>query len=193
MRKMNLKKTILVAGMTALLFSALCGCGEKKEETTAATTAAQTEAATAAQTEAATEAQTEAVTEAQTEAATAAQTEAVTEAAAVDYSGFYVETIAGRCQLNVEQKGDGSYTVAVHWSGSAYEGGEWYFSGTFDENGKMVYSDGEKIHYIFDENETETRTTEYKDGTGYIQISGDTLTWQDDMENAAEGNVFEKQ
>ena len=50
---------------------------------------------------------------------------------AVDYSGEYVETIAGRATVTVTKK-DAGYDVWVRWPNGAEEVYNWNFSGTFD-------------------------------------------------------------
>ena len=110
----------------------------------------------------------------------------------VDYSGEYVETIAGRAAITVTQK-DNGYDVWIRWPNSTEEVYNWNFSGTFDDNGVMQYTDCEKTIITFDENGSDTSKTEYTDGTGKLLYHDNALTWQDDKDDSGKDAEFVKE
>ena len=61
----------------------------------------------------------------------------------VDYSGEYVETVAGKATITVTKKTSG-YDVWIIWPNSAEEVYNWKFSGTFNASGVMNYTNALK-------------------------------------------------
>ena len=110
----------------------------------------------------------------------------------VDYSGEYVETIAGRATVTVTKKASG-YDVWVRWPNSAAEVYNWNFTGTFNSNGVMNYTKCVKTIITFDENDNDSLKTSYTNGTGSLTIKNGTITWKDNKENAGEDVKFVKE
>ena len=113
--------------------------------------------------------------------------------AAVDlYSGTYVETIAGRGVITITG-GPTTYMVEIRWPGSAFESATWTFSGSFSDTGVLTYNNCTKVTTTYDESGAATVTTNYTGGTGTLTKVIAGLTWQDNVENAGNGNTFAKQ
>ena len=110
----------------------------------------------------------------------------------VDYSGEYVETIAGRATVTVTKKASG-YDVWVRWPNSAAEVYNWNFTGTFNSNGVMNYTKCVKTIITFDENDNDSLKTSYTNGTGTLTVKNGTVTWKDNKENAGKDVKFVKE
>ena len=108
------------------------------------------------------------------------------------WEGTFVETLAGRGVITVTASGDG-YEVNVSWSNSAFEHTEWHFTGKSDGAGVLEYSDCTRTDVAFDENEEETDTVVYENGTGRLKLDGDTIQWEDDVDNVAAEAEFQRQ
>ncbi len=109
-----------------------------------------------------------------------------------DYTGNYVETIAQRGTINLTRTSGNSYSIFVYWSSSAFEHCEWTFTGTFNENGVLNYTDCVKTTITFDEDQNESTVTNYTEGTGALTMTDEGLIWQDNVENCADGAIFAK-
>ena len=110
----------------------------------------------------------------------------------VDYSGEYVETVAGRATVTVTKKTSG-YDVWVRWPNSASEVYNWNFTGTFNSNGVMNYTKCVKTIITFDENDNDSLKTSYTNGTGTLTVKNGTVTWKDNKENAGKDVKFVKE
>ena len=110
----------------------------------------------------------------------------------VDYSGEYVETIAGRATVTVTKKASG-YDVWVRWPDSSSEVYNWNFTGTFNSNGVMNYTKCVKTIITFDENDNDSLKTSYTNGTGTLTVKNGTVTWKDNKENAGKDVKFVKE
>jgi len=98
---------------------------------------------------------------------------------------------AYRISALVEAEGTENARITISGSASAFEHVSWTMSGRLDLDTLTVdYTDCVKTTSVFDEDGNETVTTDYENGTGRITFEGDTLTWQDDQENAGDGVVF---
>ena len=98
-----------------------------------------------------------------------------------------------RASMNISASGENGAAIFVTWSSSAFEHSEWTMMGEFNEDTMSIeYKDCEKKTIVFKENgEIESETVEYSDGTGRIVFGdGNTLTWEDDKANIADGAVF---
>ena len=83
--------------------------------------------------------------------------------------------------------------MTVDWSGSAYEMGKWQFTGTFDAEGVLEYTDCEKDIVTFKDDGTEEIQVIYTDGKGRLKETAEGLIWEDDEENIADSCVFAMQ
>ena len=110
----------------------------------------------------------------------------------VDYSGEYVETVAGKATITVTKKTSG-YDVWIIWPNSAEEVYNWKFSGTFNASGVMNYTKCTKTIITFDDKGIDSSKTSYTNGTGSLTIKNGTITWKDNKENAGEDVKFVKE
>ncbi|MBQ8069168.1 MAG: hypothetical protein IJ201_12580 [Solobacterium sp.] len=155
-------KQILAA---AIMAGALAACGSKPAETPA-----------------------EAPAEAPTETAAAEQGQNPVMNVVGDYQ-------ADRCSVHVEPKDKDGALITVHWGSSATESSEWTMSGTFDaEKHTVYYQDGVKKNVVYDSDGKVTSEEEVYvggHGTFIFNAENNTLTWEEDQEQIADGMVFE--
>lgn len=104
----------------------------------------------------------------------------------VDLSGSWQDEISQRASMDVTKNDDGSYDILVHWGGSAFETAIWEIHGTYDgAAGELLYNDGKYSIHTFDEDGTETISSEETTNGGFIMEDG-KLRWKDSM-NDSEG------
>ena len=115
------------------------------------------------------------------------------------YAGTYAEEIAGRGAMDITRNSDGTYSVEVNWSSSAFEKNIWNFSGEFNGRGVMYYTNCRKTtvafdengNYAYDSNGLMTPYTTYTMGSGYIEFKDEgVLEWHDDMGDIIPGTKF---
>ena len=114
------------------------------------------------------------------------------------YAGTYVEEIAGRGVITFTVDAAKNCYFHVTWPSSASETAEWDFTATYNDIDTFSYSDCVKKVIKYDEDGSQITEDEYANGTGYMKISKRSdgtyvFTWNDDMENVANGNSFLKQ
>ena len=198
-----MRKKIVTVCAALMIAASLAACGN--ENTTGATEGASAEATSEAEATTAAEASEDASEaseeETQAEASEASEEETQAEAsedaseaedttAAEDkltYEGTYVETTAGRGSITIK-KDDSSdlLLVTVDWANGANENISWTFSGQFNDNAELEYSNCLKTTTTYaDENDTTGTTVEnYNTGTGKLIFSDGTMKWQDDQDDA---------
>ena len=106
-----------------------------------------------------------------------------------DYTGTYVESIAGRGTMTITG-GPSRYNVSVRWSNSASEYAEWTFSGVFSDTGILSYNDA--VMSIVDAS-TNTRTIQFQNGSGTLAYIDSGLYggyWTENRANASADNTF---
>lgn len=104
----------------------------------------------------------------------------------VDLSGSWQDEISQRASMDVTKNDDGSYDILVHWGGSAFETAIWEIHGTYDvAAGELLYADGKYSIHTFEEDGTETISSEETTNGGFIMEDG-KLRWKDSM-NDSEG------
>ena len=115
------------------------------------------------------------------------------------YAGTYAEEIAGRGMMDITRNSDGTYSVEVNWSSSAFEKNIWNFSGEFDGRAVLRYTNCRMTTLAFDENGNYacdskglmTPYTTYTMGSGYIEFKDEgVLEWHDDMGDIIPGTTF---
>ena len=115
------------------------------------------------------------------------------------YAGCYAEEIAGRGMMDITRNSDGTYSVEVNWSSSAFEKNTWNFSGEFDGRAVLRYTNCRMTTVAFDENGNYacdskglmTPYTTYTMGSGYIRFLDEgVLEWHDDMGDVCPGTTF---
>ena len=115
------------------------------------------------------------------------------------YAGTYAEEIAGRGMMDITRNSDGTYSVEVNWSSSAFEKNIWNFSGEFDGRAVLRYTNcrmttvafNENGNYACDSKGLMTPYTTYTMGSGYIEFKDEgVLEWHDDMGDIIPGTTF---
>lgn len=102
-----------------------------------------------------------------------------------------------RATILVESEGMEDAKITVRWSGSAWEHAEWVMTGKLDAETLVVdYKDCVKTLCTYSESgELKSEDVEYENGTGSFTFHTDgdaiTLTWDDAMEQIADGMEFE--
>ena len=110
-------------------------------------------------------------------------------------TGVWADSIAGRAMITISKDApQGPYHVEVRWSGSAWETAFWEMTAAPGEDGMSLHYE-DCVHSVVtfsgDDGTEETWETLYENGTGaFFFGEGDELTWQDDVENAADEMVF---
>ena len=83
-------------------------------------------------------------------------------------------------------------TVKISMSVSVTESMEWTFSGNFDENGTLKYTNCVKNTVNYTDETTSTATEEYKDGKGSVTVADGVLTWNDEEEGTSPEGAYKK-
>lgn len=158
-----MKKNLAV--MLAVVTSALMitACGGKQENTTSGSTPADVVSAS------------EAVSEVEN------TTDAILEdfTGEMDLSGSWQDEISQRATMDATKNEDGTYTILVHWGGSATEAAIWEITGTYDEtSGMLSYDNGSYSIHTFDDENNDTISDE-ETTSGAFMKEGEKLRWQD--------------
>ena len=99
----------------------------------------------------------------------------------------------GRCYININNNGDGTYSADVKWSSSAAEGSAWTYICTYDaENDALVCSgSGVNVDYVYTEDGQSSYTENYNNGSAmfYTDNNGNLL-WHGYYANVADEMVF---
>lgn len=182
--------------IVACLSIAMClsACGDKKEkETTTKVSSTSEVQTTVATTENVTESTSEKGTEAVSETGTQEDTEKGTnEPLSADaYDGTYTDERDPNTIIEVTTK-DEVTTVKISMAVSVTQSVEWTFSGKFDENGTLAYTDAVKNTVNYKDEKTSTTTEEYKNGKGSVTVSDDVLTWNDGEEGTSPEGAYKK-
>ncbi|MBQ9663225.1 MAG: hypothetical protein IJV40_08765 [Oscillospiraceae bacterium] len=108
-----------------------------------------------------------------------------------DYSGVYQETNSGRGDLRISGSPD-HYDISVDWSFNPGENTTWTFSGTFDNNGTLNFSDCVKVTTAYYENgEVQEATTEYSWAIGGLSTDGNGgFVWSIPQDSSVSGSIF---
>lgn len=117
---------------------------------------------------------------------------ATTPTGEINYSGHYSESINAKGSVSLTRNEDGSYRGIIRWAGAASEEGQWVFTGTFNAEGTLTYSDCVMDELSYEEDGSFTVTNIYTHGNGSITITGDTLIWNDNQDKVAEFSKFIK-
>ncbi|MBQ9663224.1 MAG: hypothetical protein IJV40_08760 [Oscillospiraceae bacterium] len=108
-----------------------------------------------------------------------------------DYSGVYQETNSGRGEMHISGSPD-HYDISVDWSFNPGENTTWTFSGTFDSDGVLNFSDCFKVTTAYYENgEVQDATTEYSWATGSLSTDGNGgFVWSIPQDSSISGSIF---
>ena len=104
------------------------------------------------------------------------------------FTGRWAEEIAGRCQINITYRSEGSVNVDISWSGSAWERARWQMTANIYRDDIMVYEDGHSWVESYVDNYNFTVSEEAFGGTGSFFIQNGKLHWYN--EQTGEETVF---
>lgn len=118
-------------------------------------------------------------------------------AAGASFSGAYLGTWwdlqSTRCNLDIVALGDDQFLVTVRWGSGAYSGAEWKMTARYDQaTGFLVYQDGRKVFYEYNDLGVRQEQTVYEDGTGSFYLDNGYLYWVDNKEHDGDACYFEK-
>lgn len=101
-----------------------------------------------------------------------------------------------RASIMISSDSDDTANIDITWGGSAFESAVWTMTGSFDASASaLTYKNGVRRNVVYNDDGSEKSSeTVYEDGTGtfFYDSAKNTLTWQDDKENMADGMVFER-
>lgn len=109
-----------------------------------------------------------------------------------DMIGVWAEKMAGRCSIEIRKNADGNFDVNIHWSSSAFESSFWKMTAVPTGNGaELRYEDCVETVITFTSETENTEKTVYENGTGTFELlSTYELVWHDEIEHAADDNLF---
>ncbi|SEP83901.1 Putative cell wall binding repeat-containing protein [Lachnospiraceae bacterium NE2001] len=102
-----------------------------------------------------------------------------------DYSGEYEDPISHRAAVKVEATYNGFYNVTIGLPDDSGDLDAYTFTGSFDKDGKLTYTDAVKTHETYGTNGKTTTKQLYKKGSGSITITGKKLKWVNDNEEVS--------
>ncbi len=111
------------------------------------------------------------------------------------YEGVFVVDESAGIHAVVKSTGpDGQSSVVVRFPVREHTFVEWNFSGKFDDDGMLSYTDGSKTVKYVDEwgQDIQYPRTYFIDGTGTIRVTNESLFWQENVDNIGEGLVFSR-
>lgn len=107
------------------------------------------------------------------------------------YDGTYMDSKDTNTIIEISTNDDIT-TVSISSAISVTQSCEWTFSGKFDENGTLSYSNCKKTTTNYTDETTFTKEKNYKKGKGSITIIDNILTWNDNEEGTCAEAAFEK-
>ncbi len=111
-----------------------------------------------------------------------------TESARDDFAGAWTDQSTG-AMLDIWKSEDGVFHALVCIKSSETEVSYWSFTAPA-EDGKLSYTDCERIDAIYGNLGQISETTVYERGRGSVEFSGDDLVWNDATDDAGAGLVF---
>ena len=105
-----------------------------------------------------------------------------------DFAGAWTDKSTG-AMLDIWRSEDGVFHALACIKSSDTEVSYWSFTAPA-EDGKLVYTDCERIDAVYGSNGQISETTVYERGIGSVEFSGDDLVWHDATDNAGDGLVF---
>lgn len=111
----------------------------------------------------------------------------------MNFVGPYFDLISQRATMLVECQGEKEALITISWANSAEECLVWRLSGEYDEETQTIsYTNAVKTLETTAEDGATRIETIYENGSGVLTIADNwQILWQDDVENAGEGFVFE--
>ncbi len=123
-----------------------------------------------------------------TDADTQESTAAESEPARDDFAGAWTDQNTG-AMLDIWKSEDGVFHALVCMKTSETEVSYWSFTAPA-EDGKLSYTDCERIDAVYGSLGQISETTVYERGRGSVEFSGDDLVWNDASDDAGAGLVF---
>ncbi|MCR5601115.1 MAG: hypothetical protein K6G33_10300 [Ruminococcus sp.] len=99
----------------------------------------------------------------------------------------------GRCYININSNGNGTYNVDVKWNSSAAEGSAWTYICTYDAENAALVCDGTGVNvdYVYTIDGQSSFTENYNDGSAIFTLNRNgCLMWHDYYANVADGDEF---
>lgn len=109
------------------------------------------------------------------------------------YAGtFVVDESAGIHSIVSTTGSDGQCSVIIRLPVREHTFVEWSFSGSFNDEGVLFYTNGNKTVKYVDEwgEDIEPSTTYFTDGSGWIKVTDEGLSWQENVENTGADLFF---
>ena len=100
-----------------------------------------------------------------------------------DHTGTYPGTVDNRSAITFKASMNGFYNVTIGMPDEEGNLDEYTFSGKFDAEGKLTYTDCVKTHETFKTDGSTTVKQVYKKGSGNITYKDGTYTWTNDNED----------
>ena len=97
------------------------------------------------------------------------------------FEGRWAEEIAGRCQLTMTYRAEGSMNVTVTWSSSAWQRACWTMTADVYKNDILIYEDGHYWVETFSDDTHFTVSDESFNGTGSFYLQDGKLHWVNDQ------------
>ena len=97
------------------------------------------------------------------------------------FEGRWAEEIAGRCQLTMTYRAEGSMNVSVTWSSSAWQRACWTMTADVYKNDILIYEDGHYWVETFSDDTHFTVSDESFNGTGSFYMQDGKLHWVNDQ------------
>ena len=91
------------------------------------------------------------------------------------FEGRWAEEIAGRCQLTMTYRAEGSMNVSVTWSSSAWQRACWTMTADVYKNDILIYEDGHYWVETFSDDTHVTVSDESFNGTGSLYLQDGKL------------------
>lgn len=95
------------------------------------------------------------------------------------FEGRWAEEIAGRCQITITYRAEGSMNVDISWSGSAWQRSRWQMTANVSGYDSMSYNDGHSWVETYTDETHYTVTDEVFGGSGLFYIQNGKLHWYD--------------
>ena len=111
-----------------------------------------------------------------------------------DFSGDYFDLATQKGTMTISRE-DSYYAISITYAESDDSLSMWSMTATYDKNRRgLVYRDCERVDYEFDDTSSSDaeKKVVYSDGSGWVYLSGGSLSWVDDKEDMGTGLIFKK-
>lgn len=97
------------------------------------------------------------------------------------FAGRWADAIAGRCQLTITYRAEGSMNVDIRWSGSAWQLARWQMTANTYRDDILTYNDGHSWVETYSDDTSYTISDEVFGGTGSFYFRDGQLHWYDEQ------------